>query len=111
VLVAVDSWLTALGAFDGFNHGDHAGHLILAAAVAPVLFALACRFRSSSLESLAPLAVGSLAVAMTFALGLMWEALELFSDSPIGTDMSLGSTCERRAELTETGEVGAACVR
>jgi hypothetical protein len=77
-LLTADAWLTMLGAFSDFNRNDTAGHLLLCAAVTPLLFHLLRR---------GPLA----AAAGTVAVGAAWEVVEAASDALIGTNMSLGA--------------------
>jgi uncharacterized membrane protein YjdF len=92
--LAADSWLTTLGAFDHFNHSDHVGHLILAAAVTPVMFhalhqvGLVAAGAERRMVTLAALAIVS--GATTIALGACWELYEWQSDQILGTHMSLG---------------------
>ncbi len=77
-LLAADAWLTMLGAFSDFNRNDVAGHLLLSAAVTPLLFHLLGR---------RPIA----AAAATIALGAAWEVVEAASDHLLGTNMSLSA--------------------
>jgi Predicted membrane protein (DUF2238) len=88
-LLAVDAWLTSLGAFQDFNRNDHVGHFLLPAAVAPVLFHLAVRAGVARDDAPAWRA-GALAAALTIALGTLWEVVEWASDEVLGTEMSLG---------------------
>ncbi len=92
LLLAADVWLTVLGAFDRFNHGDHAGHLLLSAAVTVALAEpIARRVRARRVgERRRPLVVGAVAAAATVSLGVGWEIVEALSDVVLGTNMSLG---------------------
>lgn len=83
--LSLDAWLTALGAFDGANREDRAGHLVLTALVTPVLVHGARR------HGLAAAGRPAVAVALGFALGVAWELVELTADATLGTDMSLGA--------------------
>jgi len=85
-LLAADAWLTALGAFDEFNNNDRIGHLLLPAAVTPVLAHLAARI---GIAASGPLAAGVSAASLTIALGTVWELVEYGSDELLGTEMSL----------------------
>src|SRR4051812_40988508 len=77
-LLTADAWLTMLGAFSDFDRNDVVGHLLLSAAVTPLLFHLMRR--------------GPLVAALaTVALGAAWEVVEAASDRLIGTNMSLGA--------------------
>jgi uncharacterized membrane protein YjdF len=92
--LAADAWLTTLGAFDHFNHSDHVGHLILAAAVTPVMFHALYRVgliaKDAERRRMTQAALAVVSGAMTIALGACWELYEWQSDRVLGTHMSLG---------------------
>jgi hypothetical protein len=95
-LAAADAWLTAVGAFASFNRNDTIGHLLLPAAIAPLLlhFALRLRMLRSPAQPDGPhwfLAMVAVA-SFTIALCMTWELVEWLSDSALGTNMSLGYT-------------------
>jgi len=91
--LAADSWLTTLGAFEHFNHSDHVGHLILAAAVTPVVFHALRRVGlvapGAERRRVTPAALAVVSGAITIALGALWELYEWQSDQILGTHMSL----------------------
>jgi hypothetical protein len=93
-LLAADSWLTALGAFETFNHNDFAGHLVLPLAVTPILFHLAQRtgvlVPPSDGRKVGVIACGVFSAGLTVALGTGWELVEWASDTWAHTNMSLG---------------------
>lgn len=86
-LLSVDVWLTQAGAFEEFNRSDHVGHMLLSAAVMPILFHAIGRYGlagdATRSRRLALAALG------TILLGIAWELVELASDAVLGTDMSL----------------------
>lgn len=88
---ALDGWLTTLGAFDSFNRGDHIGHLVLPAAVTPVLFQ-ALRRAGAVAPGIGRLPAAVVAASGTIALGTVWELVERGADVLLGTRMSLGYT-------------------
>ena len=81
--IALDAALTAGGAFDSFNHGDHVGHFVLTGLLVLLLGGLVDP-GGTRLARIVTLVVFAMAV------GLAWELLELASDTWLGTDMSLG---------------------
>ncbi|MGH2905868.1 MAG: hypothetical protein ACRDKI_03760 [Solirubrobacterales bacterium] len=93
-LLSLDAWLTAWGVLANADQAnDRPGHLLISAAVTPVLYFGAVRLRavSGSADSRAQaLAIGAVAAMLTVALGALWEIVEWQSDKLFGTDMSLG---------------------
>ena len=93
VPLAIDVWLTATGAMARLDREDTVGHVILPAAVTPLLFHLAVHA-----GVLAPpratraglVAAGVGAAALTVALGSAYELVEAACDAVVGTNMSLG---------------------
>jgi hypothetical protein len=93
VPLAVDVWLTATGAMARLDREDTVGHVILPAAVTPLLFHLAVHAGvlappRAARAGLAAAAVG--AAALTVALGSAYELVEAGCDAVFGTNMSLG---------------------
>jgi hypothetical protein len=93
-LLSLDAWATASGLVDAVGQGnDRPGHLLISAAVTPILFYGTARLKAVNAkpENLGQtLAVGLVAMMMTLALGTLWELIEWQSDMRFGTDMSLG---------------------
>jgi hypothetical protein len=90
---AIDVWLTASGAMARLDREDTVGHVILPAAVTPLLFHLAVRAGvlappRTTRAGLAAAALG--AAALTIALGAVYELVEAGCDAAFGTNMSLG---------------------
>jgi hypothetical protein len=93
-LLSIDVWATASGLMDELSqNNDRPGHILISAAVTPILFYGAARLKAvnATPENAAQtLAVGLVAMTMTMALGVLWELIEWQSDMRFGTDMSLG---------------------
>lgn len=93
-LLSADAWATASGLMDDLGQSnDRPGHLLISAAVTPILFYGAARFKAinATPETRAQtIGVGLIAMLMTIALGAIWELVEWQSDKLLGTDMSLG---------------------
>ena len=91
VLLTVDSLLVTTGAMERIDRQDTFGHLVLSAAIAPiVLTAGESTGRLNRLAIRGPVALTAALVATILLLGVVWEAFELLADSVIGSNMSLG---------------------
>ena len=93
VPLAVDVWLTATGVMARLDREDTVGHLVLPAAVTPLLFHLAVRagILAPPRTTRAGLAAAALAAAaMTVRAGTAYELVEAGCDAAFGTNMSLG---------------------
>lgn len=92
-LLALDSWLTSLGAFDSFNREDRPGHAILCALATLVLRQLALQLgvlaQRPRPQALAAIAYAATVAALGIALGTAWELVEYGADATLGTNMSL----------------------
>jgi uncharacterized membrane protein YjdF len=92
-LLSVDAWATAGGVLDELNQSnDRPGHLLISAAVTPILFYGAARLKVVNAEpenTRQTLLVGFVAMLLTTALGVLWELVEWQSDVHLNTDMSL----------------------
>lgn len=92
-LLSADAWLTTTGLMARIDRDDTAGHLLLTAAVTPLVFHLGVRagvLAAPRPGRAAALAAGAGALALTLALGVGWELFEGASDALLGTDMALG---------------------
>jgi hypothetical protein len=91
VLLTVDSLLVTTGAMERIDRQDTFGHLVLSAAIAPIVLAAGeSTGRLNRLAVRGPVALTAALVATILLLGVVWEAFELLADSVIGSDMSLG---------------------
>jgi hypothetical protein len=88
-LAGADAALNAAGAFTTFNRSDMAGHFILPALVAPILWAAVERAGVTVAPGRRWPAV-VVAAACTIALGATWELVEWASDALFATNLSLG---------------------
>ena len=91
VLLTLDSLLVISGAMDELDRQDTFGHLVLSAAIAPIV--LTAGERTGLLDRLgvrAPVALAALLVGTILALGVVWELVEWLADYTVGSDMSLG---------------------
>lgn len=93
-LLALDGFLTANGTMRQLGlENDRPGHLILTAAVTPILYFGARNARALPKEPEGMtefVACGVIAAALTISLGTLWELVEWQSDKHLGTNMSLG---------------------
>ncbi len=103
-LLALDVALTVSGLMARIDRHDTLGHLLLTAAVTPVLAAV---IRLHAVEAARPTPeTAVLAGLAAVGLALGWEAVEWSSDVLLGTNMSLGAMDTGRDLLS--GLVGAA---
>jgi hypothetical protein len=91
VLLSVDSLLVATGVMDRIDRQDTFGHLVLSAAIAPIVLAAGESFGAlNRLAARAPLALTAVLAGTIFGLGVGWELFEWLADSLVGSNMSLG---------------------
>jgi len=88
-MASADAALNAAGAFRTFNHSDGLGHLLLPAAVAPIVWA-ALQRAGVAIDPERRWTAVVVAAAATIALGTAWELVEWSSDALFGTHLSLG---------------------
>lgn len=91
VLLSVDSVLVATGVMERIDPQDTFGHLVLSAAIAPIVLAAGDSVGAlNRLAARGPLALTAVLAGAIFGLGAGWELFELLADSLVGSNMSLG---------------------